>query len=290
MEVEIVEGLADDTVIWRYMSIDKFINLLEDSGLFFSPLSFYKKSDPFEGYPPSFIIKLMYSVGDKFHEDIGGWIQHWDQFVPSQQGNVKFMDSLESLKAQHAARPLEFRNLITKTTKSLLVNCWYGGSAESEAMWKLYGEANKGVAIRSTVGRLKASIENAQCPSWVNKMFIGRVKYLDYSDTSLRPQDCMVGGHISPLLKRSQYAHENEIRCFLISGVTHANLDVFEARPYQMEVDIAKLVERVYISPYVDVSYAKAVHAISRHYNLQDIVTESTMLKGEDELFAFLNC
>lgn len=289
MRVEVIGGLTDDTTVWRYMSIDKFINLLEDSGLFFSPLSFYKKTDPFEGYPPAFVIKLMYSINDKFYEDTQKNITHLEKLSATQAGNPEFTDALARFKSQFADRPEKFRKTFTQLTKGILVNCWYGGVCESEAMWKLYGESNKGVAIRSTVGKLKAALETADQLSWCEKMFIGKVKYLDYADSSLTPTDCMTGGHIAPLLKRNQFSHENEVRAFFVPNISYETLDAFESEPYQMKMDISDLIEEVYISPYVDVSYAKAVRAVFKRYGVQCKLNESDLLTGEEKLFDFLN-
>ncbi|WP_377706262.1 hypothetical protein ACFMKY_18095 [Pseudomonas protegens] len=289
MQVEVIGGLTEETTIWRYMSIDKFINLLEDSGLFFSPLSFYKKSDPFEGYPPAFVIKLMYSIGDKFYENMQENIKHWENLSATQAENPEFTDALIRLKSNIKERPGKFRETFTQLSKGMLVNCWYGGVCESEAMWKLYGESNKGVAIRSTVGKLKAALETAESLSWPNKMFIGKVKYLDYADVSLTPRDCMIGGHIAPLLKRNQFSHENEIRAFFVPDISYENLDAFESKPYQMNMDISGLIEAVYISPYVDMSYAKAVRAVFKRYALQCQLNESDLLSGDQQLFDFLN-
>jgi hypothetical protein len=41
--------------------------------------------------------------------------------------------------------------------KTLLVNCWFIGKAETEKMWRDYGDGGNGIAIRSTVKRLATS-------------------------------------------------------------------------------------------------------------------------------------
>jgi hypothetical protein len=51
-EVDIGKSLERDLSLWRYMSIDKFIDLLSNQKLFLTPLAYYQSSDPFEGFVP----------------------------------------------------------------------------------------------------------------------------------------------------------------------------------------------------------------------------------------------
>lgn len=289
MNVQVVGDLSDDVVIWRYMGLDKFVNLLEDSALFFSPLSFYEKTDPFEGYPPAKIVQLMYSISDPFYETIKGNIEIFDSYASSQAGNAKFIQSLEYLRKKISERPADFRNSYSVIAKSTLVNCWHASPHESEAMWKLYGESHKGVAIRSTVGDLRKALEGAQQIDWVQKMFLGQVRYLDYADPGITPKDCLVGGIMTPLLKRISFAHEKEIRAFFVADVNYKNFSTFTPKPYEMKVDVSQILGGVYISPYVDISYGKAIRAVCRVYGLKCNVIESNLLKGEDSIYEFLS-
>jgi len=52
-EVQTSTQLAGATRLWRYLSLDKLVDLLSTSELFFAPLATFAKTDPFEGYLPS---------------------------------------------------------------------------------------------------------------------------------------------------------------------------------------------------------------------------------------------
>jgi hypothetical protein len=52
-EVRVSDTLEGSTTLWRYMSLDKFIDLLSMNQLYFAPLAFYMKTDPFEGFLPA---------------------------------------------------------------------------------------------------------------------------------------------------------------------------------------------------------------------------------------------
>ena len=45
--------LTRDARLWRYLSLDKLIDLLSTGELFFAPLSSLAEIDPFEGYLPA---------------------------------------------------------------------------------------------------------------------------------------------------------------------------------------------------------------------------------------------
>src|SRR5258706_406031 len=55
--------------------------------------------------------------------------------------------------------------------KNYCVNCWHVNEGESAAMWDLYANS-KGIAIRSTVGRLKKSLRPEQ-----RKIALCKVEY-----------------------------------------------------------------------------------------------------------------
>jgi len=61
-EIILSKMLNDDMTIWRYLSLDKLIYLLEEKSLFLTPLSYFMETDPFEGYLPEVIFKPMINV------------------------------------------------------------------------------------------------------------------------------------------------------------------------------------------------------------------------------------
>ena len=56
---------------------------------------------------------------------------------------------------------------------SSFVNCWREGQFESMAMWDTYGRGEGTVAIKTTVGLLRAAIASSP-----HSVYLGRVEYL----------------------------------------------------------------------------------------------------------------
>lgn len=43
------QSLKDSDVLWRYRSLEKFVDMVSAQSLLFAPLDWYVKTDPFEG-------------------------------------------------------------------------------------------------------------------------------------------------------------------------------------------------------------------------------------------------
>ncbi len=112
--------------IWRYLSLSKFIYLIEKESLFIPRVDLF--NDPFEGTLPKIDKELWRKslATDKS--------QDWDQMLPI---------------------------YIKALRKHTYANCWHMNNDESEAMWKLYCGNNEGIAIRSTYKKLKDCIQNS---------------------------------------------------------------------------------------------------------------------------------
>jgi hypothetical protein len=118
--------LSARDVLWRYLDAAKFLDLLHNQTLFFS------RGDQFE---------------DKFE---GG-----------------FTDSLKhSIQRSYNANKIGFtyEEFRRRLRERVFVNCWHKSPDDSMAMWSIYGRSSCSVAITTTVGQLKQSLEEqASC-------------------------------------------------------------------------------------------------------------------------------
>ena len=112
----------EGTVVWRYMDFSKFVDLLENSRLWFARADLL--DDPREG--------------DLTEADLN---------------QIRESASPDVAEANINA----FRSL----RREYFVNCWTTGR-ESMAMWDLYARGGGGVAIKSKVENLKRAVHGAQ--------------------------------------------------------------------------------------------------------------------------------
>lgn len=272
-------------VLWRYMTLDKLVNLLDEKAIFFAPLSFYQRSDPYEGYPPAIAMKSIYNTYSARFKEYEGLLAEIEnnncELNDDQRRRAGLVRQLLDSKSS------TFRSIVDKIFKGSVVSCWYQASHQSEAMWKLYGDQHKGVAIKTSAKLLAEQLGHAQTTPRQSKIFIGKVRYIDYSDENLKPSDCLVDGHIIPLSKRVSYQHENEVRAFMAADMDPASPETFEAKPFYANCDVSALIEAVYVSPYAPKSYYRAVESVVRIYGLNCPVEQSDLLTGAERLFIF---
>lgn len=172
--------------IWRYMPLARLLSLLEFEAMWFSRLGALQ--DEFECTNPKGPRAFLLRVAN----------------------NPKFKDAQTPMG-------VTYRDLLQMTDNGRsgdggrrggLVNCWFIGNAESEKMWKDYGDNGRGVAIRSTVKQLTTSFQITG--DFAQISWVGRVEYVDFENFDLGSRgDDMAH---APFFKAKSYEEENEVR------------------------------------------------------------------------------
>jgi hypothetical protein len=284
-EVQASKQLPGTARLWRYLSLDKLVDLLSTSELFFTPLATFAKTDPFEGYLPSVAFDAHASISSRYVKDLE--LAH-QQLAEHRRNNgypltdvdwVTLESSLEDMRSS-------LRRSLPAIAKATTVNCWHANEGESEAMWRLYAENGKAVAVETTLDALKQSIQERDSPSIVH---IFPVKYLDFFDLALQPKDCVVEGHLTPLLKRISYQHEREVRAFIgkVAPNPRAGTDVafWKPEPVRLPIDVKLLVKAIHVSPYAGEPFPTSVKKVCEAFGLgPGVVRPSHLLTGEEEL------
>jgi hypothetical protein len=284
-EVKTSTQLAGATRLWRYLSLDKLIDLLSTNELFFAPLATFAKTDPFEGYLPSVALDVHASINRKIVSDLELSHQQLAEHL-SKQGHPLTNADREALQASLEDLRSILRRFLPAIAKATVVNCWHASESESEAMWRLYAENGKAVAVETTLDVLKESIQKRESSGVVH---IYPVKYLDFFDAGLQPRDCVVEGHLAPLLKRISYRHECEVRAFIgrVAPNPRAGADVafWKPEPIRLPIDVKTLVKAIHISPYAGEPFPSSVARVCEAFGLESgMVRPSQLLSGHEEL------
>ena len=157
---------SDDAVLWRYTELVKFIDLLENRRLWFTRLD--RPGDPREGC----------------------------------------LTDLELRQLRDAASPenaeAHLRAVHQTLRQETFVNCWTE-RAESMALWDLHAQSPGGLVIKSTVGRLKQTINDVP-----DRIYIARVEYIDWA-TAPWPNN-VFGRYVR---KVRAFEHEKEVRLMI---------------------------------------------------------------------------
>ena len=125
----------NDTIVWKYLDLSKFLDMLLSQQLFMS------RSDKFE-----------------------------DQY----EGTFS-EPTFEEIKKIAANKP-EFLDYYKSHREKVVISSWHINEYESFAMWQIFTKNNEGLAIQSTIGRLKEALQ----PENRIEQYIGNVNYIDY--------------------------------------------------------------------------------------------------------------
>ncbi len=236
--------------LWRYMDFAKFVQMLESSSLYFPRLD--RMSDPFEGALSSATLPHI----ERFYAQTGladeGHSERWHVLV----------------KEQYVISRLMF-----------YVNCWHMNEHESVAMWDLYSA--KGIAVRSTFARLCESF--AKDP---DEQHVGQVRYIGYGTEVIDYGNTMNAIYT----KRTSFEHEREVRACLSRIPEDWKAGTPDAERYAksqpagvyVSVDLATLVDSVYVSPGRPGWFRDLVASMMRRYELDKPVEASSLDERPD--------
>lgn len=236
-----------DILLWRYQDFPKFISLIDSNKLFFTRAD--KFEDTFEGARGfNFQKEAIYSTHKPLLTlKVKGKLMNAGINNPTEDEiEIEVRKEMQNiLIAQQEKR------------KDYFVSCWHSNELESEAMWKLYVTAkNQGIAIQTTMERLCTAIGSTDFE-------VGAVKYISFE----HPLD---EDSVPIWYKRTAFQHENEIRAIIKkSSSTELGLLV--------DVDVNRLIEKVYISPSAPEWFACLVENVLKKYNLNKEVLHSKL-------------
>lgn len=168
-----------------------------------------------------------------------------DKFEDQYEGTFSEPTYEEIKKIAENNRP--FLNNYKLNREKVSISSWHANEYESFAMWQIFTKNNEGLAIQSTIGRLKEALE----PERTFEQYIGEVNYIDYKKEYIPFDD----DFFPFLFKRKSFQYEREIR--IITNVSKHNLSLNEG--LKINVDINTLIEKIYIHPKSENWYKKLV-------------------------------
>lgn len=237
-----------DSIVWRYMDLEKFELLLKDKALFLCRSD--KFVDPFEASIPrreaEYRVEEQLKLSDFFKRP-----------MTREEAQVK-SDQMGDLHKR-------FR-------KAFIVNCWHISTTESDAMWRLYLKTNDGVAIQSSYKRLYDSLNHN-----TEEVFFSKVRYLDYDkDIWHHKVDYPVTRYnlFTPIVhKRLEFRHENELRVFQQINEAVDNAAYWDDKPNQVGKNISCdtdiLIDKIILPPTSEDDVKKKVDELLAKYGLK---------------------
>ena len=203
--------------LWRYMTIDKFMSMLNEGVLYFPNV--YLFNDKYEGSLSKNSLEEVYKT-NLLHENTP--IKQDEAFLNQKEHSGSPLwksDEDIILKRLHS-----FQTLLNDFSNHLMFcNCWFLKETESHSMWAEYGDKSPtSIAIVTTVDDLIKSFGYTQY-----HIHVGKVKYKDYrtehiegyedfSSMDLKNPDNVLKLFYAPIMhKREIYDDEHEVRAII---------------------------------------------------------------------------
>lgn len=240
------ENPEENEALWRYLDFTQFISILETGDLWFSAAS--------------------------------GFTDKWEGGLTEQQIE-QIADNVPSFIENSSESVRQLYDALRATT---YISCWHHRDEETAAMWELYNDRGKEVAIKTTVGNLRSALR------WSDDMVMGCVEYKDYNSGG----DLFQITRNSPFFhKRLSYEHESEFRVVksefnlpervgMGKGLKEVVAEKGGAgRP--IDVDQEALIDEVVVSPVAGGWMRSLVENVLETYEIEDISISDSEL-GND--------
>ncbi len=204
--------LPDDTILWRYMPLQRLSSYL-DGNVFLPSVAKLRDEDPFEGAGcADDVARFRESFRKRYRgeaRDVEKWMH--DQLCSEADREEIRRNQWES----NAAAYIFQRHYFDFISKTRFVWCWFKSPHESAAMWSTYGRG--GVAVGTELARLKKILARRQflfgemryVPSHA-----GRLIDIDSAPQRRDAEDLLLHPYF---WKRIEYEHEHEVR-FITTG------------------------------------------------------------------------
>lgn len=230
--------------VWRYVDISKFARLLSTETLHFTRLDRFQ--DPFEGRSSPNAARRLAAWYERALEE-------------------------DHIPVRSRQSPDDLREMFLNTASlraSTFASCWHLSTHESAAMWSQYLTHGEGIAIRSTVAKLKRCFEASP-----ETVYIGNVRYIDYEADMFQG----LGNVFSYALhKRKSFEHEKELRA--VTQWNSRNGSSVPTEGFDIRIAIDTLVDRVFVAPGTSQWFTETVQALVTAFGYRFPVERSTML------------
>ena len=184
-----------------------------------------------------------------------------DQFEDSGEGRLSQSDRAFLSKYGHMAEQME-----SDGVGCYYANCWTIAELDEYVLWNTYASLHDGIAIKSTVGRIKRALDSND----KRGVYIAKVQYYDELTGSTFS---VSGGYINVLSlafsKREYFKAEKELR--LLYHDDEARLDDKSPIGLTFRVDLSELIDSIYVAPKSYPWFKEAIAHLLKRYGIDNI-------------------
>lgn len=221
--------------LWRYFTIERFIALMDSSSVYFAAATQFE--DNFEGAVS--VQSPEYKIDPRYAQ--------------MEQTEKAFFE-------------------LKRLTK---ISCWHRANYESDAMWKLYAQARKGIAICTTPEKMKNAFQPFRLkPEYQPEtIYAGPVQYTDLTKTRLNLS----------MLERFFYKHmafswEQEFRLSISLRIAEEFGVNVPTNGINVSADIDTLIEHIILGPSLASDEKEKICELAKNHGMDNKIEISTLL------------
>ncbi|MBA5864840.1 MAG: hypothetical protein GDA65_19335 [Nitrospira sp. CR1.1] len=224
--------LDDQDVLWRYLDAAKFLDFLHHQTLFFTRGDRFE--DKFEG---AFTKSLKHSIERSYRDN-----------------NIDYT----------------FDQFRRRLRECVFVNCWHRGQDDSMAMWQIYGRSSCSLALTTTIGQLRQSLQEQDLPYDLAIEKVQYVKHWDDPALDIAPYSRVFA------YKTNAYEYENEVRVLIDRFAGEFDNEILEVG---MPIKVAHktLLRSIVVAPEAPVWFELLVREVVRRYGITVSVSRSML-------------
>ena len=197
--------------LWKYYDVLKFLTLING--------------------------ELYFARADKFKDKYEGAIpkQNYLHFAELYNGPIHGSNGRNDIRK-------EFLEKFSERKKKAAISCWHLNDSESAAMWEVYSRAGQGIAVCTTLEKLK-KIKKPE--GYEMQMF--KVDYIDFNETF---NESYINYELLPFKnKRKEFEYEHEFRIMLYKRDKASELSCLPEEGIKLGINTAELIDGIIASP-----------------------------------------
>ena len=233
----ITNNLEDDTELWKYMDLPKFLSLLSTGELWLARSNTLK--DKREG-----------SFSKEMKEELN---KIYESLKPEKE--IGSNDSIKSAS--------DYEQYVKNNA---YFTCWHKNIYDNMVMWEIYGKSENSVAIKTNSSKLKNAFNLEDVMKFSLEVALDEVEYID-SNSLLSIQSSRQPFFV----KRPHFSFEKEVRLYIRSRAHHSNEDA--PFGYKIPVDLEVLIEGVYVHPDAEDWFFNAIVDLVKTYGISSPVS-----------------
>ena len=168
-----------------------------------------------------------------------------------------------------------FEHAFAELRRLTKITCWYISNCENDAMWKLYADSKKGLAITTTIEMLIKSLEPYKIkPNYTSEtLYVGKIQYIDLMKDKVNVN----------MLERFFYKHnafswENEFRLAISLRLAEEFGVSVPEDGILVKVNPTILINNIYLGPSIDEQDRKKILNVCEEHGITDKIKISSLL------------